>query len=405
MAKKPGIFKQTIKAMVLFALWTFLSYLAFILFLIWTSTGINIPEMLDEEGAVNPQTIDWETIDKLEGHGFLIDQEGRIMDSFNSEETGQISLKEVLDLTRFNTGDQTCLTFETLTGDHLLVIFPKKVVNLVANIDVNAVVGEDSLLVPFMGLLILSLYLLGIYWIVRSLSKSLSKEQARMAEEGNKSKDAFFRGLAHDIKTPLTAVLGYTRALKDGMVDPKDLDAYQDKVYANALLVKNRLDDMVSLTSLSEGGIYKPVQADLLEHIRRYVGDHYSWFAEQGACLDLIFEDKVAYQTTFDPALFDRVLQNILQNSVDHNQGPVNIRIDFDGDTLTIQDDGRGISQDLWTKIFDPMVTGDASRTGDKNRGLGLANVQRIVTLHGWKVWYDQKGFSIEVNDKKDKKR
>lgn len=400
MDKKPGIFKHTVKAMVLFAVWTFLAYLAFILFMIWTSTGMNLPDMLDGEGLVDPQTLDWETLEKLEGRGILIDREGKILASYNTDRTGQVSMAEVLDLTRFNTGDRTCLTFETRTGDHLLLIFPKKIVNIVANIDANAVVGEDSLLIPVMALLFLGLYLSGIYLIVRGLSKSLSKEQARMAEEENKSKDAFFRGLAHDIKTPLTAVLGYTRALKDGMVDPEDLDAYQEKVYANALLVKNRLDDMVFLTSLSEGGIYTPVHADLLEHIRRYVGDHYSWFADQGAGIDLAFEDTAAYQTTFDPALFDRVLQNILQNSVDHNQRPVKIRIDFAGDILTIQDDGVGIPQDLWTKIFDPMVTGDTSRTGDKNRGLGLANVQRIVTLHGWRVWYDEKGFSIQMNIK-----
>lgn len=405
MDKKPGIFKHTVKAMVLFAVWTFLAYLAFILFMIWTSTGMNLPDMLDGQGLVDPQTLDWAVLERLEGQGLLIDQEGKILVAYNSDRSGQISMEEVLDLARFNTGDQTCLTFETRTGDHLLLIFPKKIVNVVANIDANAVVGEDSPWIPVMALVFLGLYLLGIYLIVRSLSQALSQEQARMAEEENKSKDAFFRGLAHDIKTPLTAVLGYTRAFKDGMVDLENLEAYQDKVYANALLVKNRLDDMVALTSLSEGGIYHPVQADLLEQIRRYVGDHYSWFADQGAGIDLTFEDTAAYQTTFDPALFDRVLQNILQNSLDHNAGPVKIRINFDGDVLTIQDDGVGIPQDLWTKIFDPMVTGDASRTGDKNRGLGLANVQRIVILHGWKVWYDENGFSIEVKDQKYKKK
>lgn len=55
-------------------------------------------------------------------------------------------------------------------------------------------------------------------------------------------------------------------------------------------------------------------------------------------------------------------------------------------------------SKDLWETIFNPMVTGEDSRSGEANRGLGLANVKRICQIHNWQVFYNEKGFQIKFS-------
>lgn len=50
--------------------------------------------------------------------------------------------------------------------------------------------------------------------------------------------------------------------------------------------------------------------------------------------------------------------------------------------------------------MWEPMVTGEESRTGEKLRGMGLANVKKIVELHGWKIEYDDGKFKIKIKQR-----
>lgn len=204
--------------------------------------------------------------------------------------------------------------------------------------------------------------------------------------------------MAHDIKTPLSGILAFSTALTDGLVTNSDIEKYYLGIHKNANILRERINDMLELSVLSEESMYNPQMVDLLEFIRRYVGDNYIWYTENDAEINLGFEEDEKFIIEFDQKLFERVLQNILQNSVYHNEAHVVISIVFDkrNRKLIFKDDGKGIKADLSEKIFDPMVTGDESRTGEKLRGMGLANVKRIIELHNWEIYYED-GFVITM--------
>ncbi|MDO5650400.1 MAG: ATP-binding protein, partial [Gallicola sp.] len=114
------------------------------------------------------------------------------------------------------------------------------------------------------------------------------------------------------------------------------------------------------------------------------------WYEEKGANINLNFPEDEVFQLDFDEKLFHRLLGNILENSVHHNECGVDIFIEFSKSkkTLTFKDDGVGVPLEIRETLFEPMITGDESRTGENLRGLGLANVKRISDLHGWNVEY-----------------
>ena len=140
----------------------------------------------------------------------------------------------------------------------------------------------------------------------------------------------FLRGLAHDIKTPLATIMAYSRALGDGLVQGEQFEHYLETLYKQSYTLKDRLDDMMTYASLEEQLSENMLEGDLLEAVRRYVGENFTWFSEREADIEIRFEDSARYVTNFDPASFSRLLQNIFVNSVQHNKPGVSIYIDWD---------------------------------------------------------------------------
>ena len=62
---------------------------------------------------------------------------------------------------------------------------------------------------------------------------------------------------------PLSTVITYSKALEDGIVDKSELKNYYEVIYKNGILLKERIDNMLSLTTLGDEGIFSPQEADL----------------------------------------------------------------------------------------------------------------------------------------------
>lgn len=135
-------------------------------------------------------------------------------------------------------------------------------------------------------------------------------------------------------------------------------------------------------------------EKDILELVRRYVGDNYSYFLDNKTFVKILFNEDDKFFIDVDEKLFQRVLQNLIQNSIDHNKNEVIITIDFKIDKLIFKDNGKGIDPKNIENIFVPLFTEDASRQGEKLRGMGLSNVKKICDLHKWQVYYKD-GFVI----------
>lgn len=399
MNKKSGVFKHTIKFMVSFVIFSILILILFAYILVistFVRNDLSFSAGLVVDESAKPDQIDWDKVQDFGGYGFLVDESGNITESYKTDKDGQISIFDALDYGKHFNTDETMFAYDVGPGQKLLIIYPSDLVKLKATFIYDSSGQDDG---PIFLLVIgaISLYILGTYLMIRRLYKNLKREQDLAYREENQRKDDLFKGLAHDMKTPLSSIIGYSQALDDGIIESKDRGQYYKKITKNGLLLKDRLNDMMAFSSLGDSLSIEADQADLLDHIRSYVADNYSWYMDRGTSIEILYEDEQDYIVNFDKKLIDRVLQNILQNSVHHNDGPVNISIDFKAGKIIFKDDGIGIEKEYWQRIFEPMFTVDESRAGDYNRGLGLANVKRIVEIHGWQIEYNERGFVIRL--------
>ncbi|MBS6533774.1 MAG: HAMP domain-containing histidine kinase [Oscillospiraceae bacterium] len=203
----------------------------------------------------------------------------------------------------------------------------------------------------------------------------------------------WIRGVSHDIRTPLSMVLGYASELEDNDALPTEARQQAGIIRRQGERLKSLVDDL-NLTTKLEYAL-QPVRreaVDLVETVRQAVSEVLnSGLPDQ---YELEFSENRPGCTTRmegDAALLRRMLDNLLRNSVVHNpQGchiSVAVGIEDGRCTCTVTDDGAGID----AVRLDALNQGaDISSTQGGEHGLGLKLVRQIVKAHGGTVRFRQ---------------
>ena len=211
-------------------------------------------------------------------------------------------------------------------------------------------------------------------------------------EELERMKVDFINVVAHEMRTPLAAVIGFNELLEarsENFTDKQKRYSYNIKTNANKL--KLLIDDMLDLADLDAGILtlnYTPVR--LHEVISEVLARHQALIAEKNHAIDVDIPRLLAIDCDQQKVL--RVVDNILFNAVYYMGINGNIRISMDdrGDDVlvTIGDDGVGISKKNLPKIFDRFFMVDATLTRHCDRiGIGLTLAKGYIELHGGKIW------------------
>ena len=392
MNTKKNIFKNTIIFTLVFLLSTIIFFASLSKILDGDSFENVFGDYMPVSDNIDESELDWEKIAELGGAAFVVDG-NKVIRSYNKKYNKEYSYSQLLDFTTLYEGNQNTFVFDTYDGNKLFLNYPSEKVSTIINFDLNK--GESSLKNNLIVLIfiIIGAYILIIYLIVRWLSYKINNELLEIHKMQEKDKDLLFKGIAHDVKTPLSVILSYSRAMDEDIIASDKREEYLKAIGRNAEVLNQRVDELLEFSSLDSFHVNKE-NKDILELVRRYVGDNYSYFLDNNASVEILFDENDKYFARVDEKLFQRVLQNLLQNSIDHNKENVIISIDFIDDKLIIKDNGRGIDPKNIENIFNPLFTEDSSRQGEKLRGMGLSNVKKICELHNWKVYY-KNGFVI----------
>lgn len=392
MNTKKNIFKNTIIFTLVFLLSTIIFFASLSKILDGDSFENVFGDYMPVSDNINESELDWEKIAELGGAAFVVDG-NKVIRSYNKKYNKEYSYSQLLDFTTLYEGNQNTFVFDTYDGNKLFLNYPSEKVSTIINFDLNK--GESSLKSNLIVLIfiIIGAYILIIYLIVRWLSYKINNELLEIHKKQERDKDLLFKGIAHDVKTPLSVILSYSRAMDEDIIASDKREEYLKVIGRNAEVLNQRVDELLEFSSIDSFHVNKE-NKDILELIRRYVGDNYSYFLDNKASIEILFDENDKFFARVDEKLFQRVLQNLLQNSIDHNKGNVVISIDFINDKLIIKDNGRGIDPKNIENIFDPLFTEDSSRQGEKLRGMGLSNVKKICELHNWQVYY-KNGFVI----------
>lgn len=231
-------------------------------------------------------------------------------------------------------------------------------------------------------------YLISAYWYYRAVSgkmKELLAEEKERKEAYDRQRNLLLSDIAHDIKTPLTTVCGYARALVDDMVSEEE----KRKEYLHAIYAKSlRMDDLITLLFEyvkmdSDGFSLHKEKADLGELLRENIALLYSDFEENDIELEIDIPEQV-FPYEMDKVQFGRAITNVLTNAVRYNEKGTKVRVSLHEDyQLCIADNGTPIEDELAEHIFDPFSRGDRTRSTSGGSGLGLSISSKIIEMHG----------------------
>jgi signal transduction histidine kinase len=190
--------------------------------------------------------------------------------------------------------------------------------------------------------------------------------------------------LAHDLRSPLTAIRGRLETVLASDITPDHAESI-----ASAIDELDRLTEFLN-TSLdvaeakADALRLARTEVDLNDLLRDMIYLYEPSMNDKGLGIEIQSADSV--KVLADPALLHRVIANLLDNEVKHLPASclvcVSLRADDDMATLIVEDNGPGFDAEICRHLFERRVKGRASR----GHGLGLAFVQAVVRVHGGSV-------------------
>lgn len=207
-----------------------------------------------------------------------------------------------------------------------------------------------------------------------------------------KARQDFTTNISHELKTPLTAILGYAQLLEGGVVEEDRRIHFIQEIYNNANRLLALIDDVIKLSELDRSGYYGSLEdVDLYEIATECMKTLSINSKTRGVNISLEGEHSRVHGNA---DLLRELLENLGQNAIRYNKpgGMVRITVENrDGRTvLIVKDNGIGIPASEQQRVFERFYRVDKSRSkATGGTGLGLAIVKHIVEIHGATIELD----------------
>lgn len=218
-------------------------------------------------------------------------------------------------------------------------------------------------------------------------SRLAQSEQRRSALEADKQR--LLADISHDLKTPITVISGYAKALCDDVVPPEEQTQYLRTIEKKAAGLNELINTFYQYSKMEHPDYRLELSSfDICNMLRDYIAEKYSELEYAGAKVSVdIPETHILCK--IEPRELSRAFENLLANSISHNPAPITLYISLrytEADvTILIADDGVGIPENIAASIFEPFVVGEPARTRSGS-GLGLAVAKKIVEAHHGKI-------------------
>ncbi len=222
-----------------------------------------------------------------------------------------------------------------------------------------------------------------------ALSQKLgeSERERRALDEGRMK---LIADISHDLKTPITVIQGYSKAICDGIVPEKEQKRYLETIYKKSDGLVELINKFSEFCKLDHPEFpLQARQADIAEFCKAYMADKYSELELAGFEISIHIPEK-RINAVFDEIQLTRAFDNIVGNSMKYNAPGTAVLFNMtEGGgkiIITIGDDGIGISEALKNTVFEPFVVADEARSSGQGTGLGLAITKKIIEAHGGEI-------------------
>lgn len=220
-----------------------------------------------------------------------------------------------------------------------------------------------------------------------------------MLEESEEEQRRIIASISHDIKTPLTSIIGYSNLIKEGNITKKEIQQYNEKINNKAIHIKdilNTFDDYI--VNMDNRNL--KISTVKIEDLINELNDDYKIELRNN---DIEFEIETDIKDVYlemDILKIKRVFSNIISNSLRYIAEDGKIKITIHQDDIKeniifkVVDNGTGVDEAIIGRIFEPLFTTDSSR---KISGLGLSICKEFIELHSGTIRaYNCSGLAIE---------
>lgn len=216
------------------------------------------------------------------------------------------------------------------------------------------------------------------------IRKLMDKER-----EAERTKNELITNVAHDLRTPLTSIIGYLELLAGNTQIPQEMQhKYIEIAYSKSRRLEKLIEDLFGFTKLNYGKIAMHIgQIDIVKLLEQLLEEAYPNFEEKNLSYDLqsnVPAKIISADGNLLARLFDNLIGNAIKYGADGKRVLVKIHGEEDTVTVSVTNFGRVIPADELPLLFNKFYRVEQSRSATTGgTGLGLAIAKEIVDMHG----------------------
>lgn len=211
-----------------------------------------------------------------------------------------------------------------------------------------------------------------------------SQSQLIRQKQSEQAYKRLMTSLSHDVKTPLSSLVGYLEAVESGLVSGEEKDEYIHVAFEKSQHLKHFVENLFEWVKLDSGEqVFHFEILDLNELSRNLIADWISVLENNFFEYEIDIPEE-EYLIRIDVNAYTRILNNILQNIILHSNGDkmmLRVLEDQQHIKIIISDNGKGITSENLPHVFERLYQCDKSRSA-KGNGLGLAITKELVNAH-----------------------
>ncbi len=267
-----------------------------------------------------------------------------------------------------------------------------------------------------------------LVFVGRSLIRSVKKEidqreklevlttELAIANEKLKSLDKLkteFLSLAsHQLRSPLTAIKGYTSMLLEGDYGSLAGNTREiiDRVFQSTQHLTKVVEDLLNVSKIEQGGMkYEMAPFDVAKVCKEIATNQAIVAQGKGLKVEFVCDEKDTYKVNGDEEKLRQVFINLIDNSIKYTkEGSVTVSVTkphAKSILIAIRDTGMGMTPEIKAQLFQKFSRGDGGKVNTGGSGLGLYLAKQIVEAHKGRIWIDSAGkdlgstFSVELSE------
>lgn len=238
--------------------------------------------------------------------------------------------------------------------------------------------------------------------IIRDITDRKKVEESLINAE--KSRQTLLTNISHELRTPITSIVGYIAAIKEGRFKKQTLNNYIDLIYNKSLFLQRLVQDLFQLTQFESGRIsFNFSQITVSEFIEDVIEKYRFDVVQKNIHFNIDFNQSDLFLQSniiIDIERINQVLSNILFNAIKFTppQGSISIYLknQYNENNLlkknlliSIKDTGPGISEKDINNIFNRFYRSKSNKDKFEGSGLGLAISKEIIESHKGSIWVE----------------